>query len=105
MGCSRNVQESLVRARYRNGFEVAEPLVPGEPVEFRIDLGPVGIRVPRGYRIRLDISSSDFPMWDRNLNTGGPIGKEGASVAQIAVQTVFHDGTRPSRLILPVCEA
>lgn len=105
MGCSRNVQESLVRARYRNGFEAAEPLVPGEPVEFRIDLGPVGIRVPRGYRIRLDVSSSDFPMWDRNLNTGGPIGKEGASASKIAVQTVFHDGTRPSRLILPVCEA
>ena len=66
--------------------------MPGEPVEYRIELGPVGIRIPRGYRLRVDIASSDFPMWDRNLNSGGPIGKEGASAGRVAVQTVFHDG-------------
>ncbi len=50
--CSRNLQEGLVRGRYRNGFEAPEPLVPGEPVEYRLRLGPVGIRIPRGYRLR-----------------------------------------------------
>ena len=102
--CSRNLQEGLVRARYRNGYESPEPLVPGEPVEYRLKLGPVGIRIPRGYRLRVDIASSDFPMWDRNLNSGGPIGKEGAAAARVAVQTVFHDGARPSRIVLPVFE-
>ena len=103
-GVSRNLQEGLVRARYRNGYESPEPLVPGEPVEYRIELGPVGIRIPKGYRLRVDIASSDFPMWDRNLNSGGPIGKEGASAGRVAVQTVFHDGERPSRVVLPVLE-
>ena len=91
-----------VRGRYRNGFEAPEPLVPGEPVEYRLRLGPVGIRIPRGYRLRVDIASSDFPLGDRNLNSGGPIGKEGASAGGVAVQTVFHDAGRPSRVVLPV---
>jgi putative CocE/NonD family hydrolase len=103
-GVSRNLQEGLVRARYRNGYESAEPLVPGEVVEYRLRLGPVGIRVPAGYRLRVDVASSDFPLWDRNLNSGGPIGKEGASAAVVAVQTVFHDSGRPSRVVLPVLE-
>jgi putative CocE/NonD family hydrolase len=103
-GISRNLQEGLVRARYRNGYEAPEPLVPGEPVEYRLRLGPVGIRIPQGYRLRVDIASSDFPMWDRNLNSGGPIGKEGASAGRVAVQTVFHDAARPSRVVLPVLE-
>jgi putative CocE/NonD family hydrolase len=103
-GTSRNLQEGLVRARYRNGFEAPEPLVPGEPVEYRLRLGPVGIRIPRGYRLRVDIASSDFPLWDRNLNSGGPIGKEGASAGRVAVQTVFHDAGRPSQVVLPVLE-
>ena len=103
-GVSRNLQEGLVRARYRNGYESAEPLVPGEVVEYRLRLGPVGIRVPAGYRLRVDVASSDFPLWDRNLNSGGPIGKEGASAAVVALQTVFHDSGRPSRVVLPVLE-
>jgi putative CocE/NonD family hydrolase len=103
-GCSRNLQETLVRARYRNGFTDPEPLAPGEVVEYRLDLGPVGVRVPSGYRLRLDIASSDFPQWDRNLNSGGPVGREGASAARVAVQTVFHDAARPSRLLLPVVD-
>jgi len=100
-GCSRNLQEGLVRARYRNGYETPEPLTPGEPVELRIRLGPLGARVQAGWRLRLDIASSDFPLWDRNLNTFGAPGREGASAARVAVQTVFHDAERPSRLVLP----
>jgi uncharacterized protein len=103
-GVSRNLQEGLVRVRYRNGYESPEPLVPGVPEEYRIKLGPVGIRIPKGHRLRVDVASSDFPMWDRNLNSGGPIGKEGASAGRVAVQTVFHDRGRPSRVVLPVLE-
>jgi hypothetical protein len=100
--CSRNLQEGLVRARYRHGYETAEPLTPGEPVELTIRLGPLGARVPAGWRLRLDVASSDFPQWDRNLNSFGPPGREAAIAVKVAVQTVFHDAARPSRLRLPV---
>ena len=55
-----------------------------------------------GVRLRLDVSSSDFPQWDRNLNTCGPLYVEPASAAVVATQAVYHDSTRPSRLLLPV---
>jgi len=76
--------------------------VPGEVYRLRIDLGPVGVRLEPGVRLRLDVSSSDFPQWDRNLNTGGPLYVEPASAAVVATQAVYHDSTRPSRLLLPV---
>ena len=78
------------------------PLVPGEVYRLRIPFGPVGVRLEARTRIRLDISSSDFPQWDRNLNTGGPLYSEPATAAVVATQAVFHDSTRPSRLLLPV---
>ncbi|MCL4810733.1 MAG: hypothetical protein KJ062_23485, partial [Thermoanaerobaculia bacterium] len=58
------------------------------------------IRLARGYSLRLEISSSAFPKFDRNLNTGGPIGKESTWV--VADQTVYHDAERPSYLLVPV---
>jgi predicted acyl esterase len=78
------------------------PLVPGEVYRLRIPLGPLGVKLEPGKRIRLDISSSDFPQWDRNLNTGGPLYAEPATAAVVATQAVFHDSIRPSRLLLPV---
>lgn len=101
-GESVNLAQGIVRARYRRSRSAPEPLTPGRVEEYRISLGPVGARVPAGYRLRLDISSSDFPHWDRNLNTGGPLGKEGPERAVVATQTVLHDGARPSRVTLPV---
>ncbi|MDX3568737.1 CocE/NonD family hydrolase C-terminal non-catalytic domain-containing protein [Streptomyces sp. ID05-47C] len=53
-----------------------------------------------GHRIRLQITSSNFPRWDRNLNTGEP--EESATTARVAHQQIFHDPARPSRIILPV---
>jgi putative CocE/NonD family hydrolase len=100
--CSRNLQEGIVRARYRHGYETPEPLTPDEPLELTIRLGPLGARLKAGWRLRLDIASSDFPQWDRNLNSFGPPGREGATNVKVAVQTVFHDAARPSRLRLPV---
>ncbi len=50
----------------------------------------------------MEISSSNFPCYDRNLNTGGQFGEEGIGDCAVATQTVFHDGEKPSRLLLPV---
>jgi len=101
-GRSVNLQEGILRARYRHSLSEPEPLVPGEVYELHIDLGPVGAHVPAGSRLRLDVSSSDFPQWDRNLNTGGTPLQDSALVAAPATQTVLHDPDHPTRITLPV---
>jgi uncharacterized protein len=101
-GESVNLKEGIVRARFRRSLSKPELLTPGRVEEYRIALGPIGVRVPAGHRLRLDVSSSDFPQWDRNLNTGGPLGKEGAAAAVVATQVVRHDRAHLSRLTLPV---
>jgi hypothetical protein len=101
-GESFNLLEGIVRARFRDSLARASPIVPGRVYEYGIALGPIAVRVPAGFRLRLDVASSDFPQWDRNLNTGGPLGKENAVDAVVAMQTVLHDRARPSRLTLPV---
>jgi putative CocE/NonD family hydrolase len=103
-GVSTNLKEAVMRARYRDSLSQPMLLEPGEIYRFSIPLGPIGVRLEAGTRIRLDVSSSDFPQWDRNLNTGGPLFEEEASAAVVATQAVFHDAARPSRLLLPVVE-
>jgi putative CocE/NonD family hydrolase len=75
-------------------------LKPGTPYEFKIDMWATANMFRAGHRIRVEISSSNFPRYDRNLNTGGRVGFETA--ARVAEQTVYHDAHRPSRLVLPV---
>ena len=99
-GRAINVCEGMLRTRYRESFERAVLLTPGEPAEIPIDLGVTSNVFLPGHRVRLDISSSNFPRVDRNLNTGGPIGFE--SEWRVAEQRVHHSGARPSRLRLPV---
>jgi len=101
-GVSTNLKEGIVRARFRDSLSTPSPPVPGQIHRYRIGLGPIGVRIPAGSRLRLDVSSADFPQWDRNLNTGGPLYAESALAAVVATQTVFHDAARPSRLLLPV---
>ena len=101
-GRSTNLQEGIVRARYRHSPHEPRPLEPGAVERYRVELGPVGVRVPAGFRLRVDVSSSDFPLWDRNLNTGGPVGAEGALAAVTATQVVLHDDAHPSHVTLPV---
>jgi putative CocE/NonD family hydrolase len=101
-GTSINLKEGIVRARFRDSLAEPSLLEPGKVYRFTIPLGPLGIRLEPGKRIRLDIASSDFPQWDRNLNTGGPPGSEPATAAVVATQAVFHDLARRSRLRLPV---
>jgi putative CocE/NonD family hydrolase len=99
-GYELNIGDSIVRARYRAGRETPELLEPGRAYEFTITLYPTSVLFCRGHRIRLHISSSNFPRFDVNPNTGGPLGIDQAR--ETATQTVFHDAARPSRVILPI---
>ena len=99
-GTARALTDGILRARYRNGRTTPELLVPGQRYELRIDVGAIGNVFLPGHRIRLEVSSSNFPRYDRNPNTGAPFGTDAATVA--ARQTVFHDSTARSYLVLPV---
>ena len=99
-GYALNLTDSITRLRYRNGRSLADPLPPGELDEITIELYPTSNLFARGHRIRLDISSSNFPRFDVNPNTGEPIGQNRRQVA--ADNTVFHDQTRASHVVLPL---
>ncbi len=99
-GTAVNLTYGIVRARYRDGFDAEKLLEPGEPYEYTINLNPVGVLLQPGQRLRLDVSSSDFPNFDRNHNTGADYWSH--TELRVARQTVFHDRERPSRLVLPV---
>jgi putative CocE/NonD family hydrolase len=101
-GVSTNIQEGIVRARYRDSLTAPTLIEPDRIYEYEIKLGPVGVKIAKGERVRVSVSSSDFPQWDRNMNTGGELGTEPASAAIVATQTVVHDAEHPSRLVLPV---
>jgi uncharacterized protein len=104
-GRSTNIQEGIIRARYRQSSTDPRPIMPDEVYEYRIDLGPTAYVFEAGHCVRVQVSSSDFPQWDRNLNTGGPLGIESVTQARVATQTVLHDADHPSRLTLPVVGA
>ena len=90
----------IVRARYRESFRSPSLIEPGSTYEYTIRVSPTGNLFRRGHRIRLDVSSSDFPNFDRNHNTGGDDYAETTLVT--ARQTIYHDRQRPSRVVLPV---
>jgi predicted acyl esterase len=94
---------STAPARFLDGYESAVRLEPGMPYQLTIGLGPVGVRFEPGSRIRLDISSSDFPNFDRNHNTGADYWSD--AVLRPARQTVYSDAQHPAYLTLPVCPA
>jgi uncharacterized protein len=100
-GYALNIQSGIVRARYREGAgQPASPIQPGKPYEYNIDMWATSYVFQPGHRIRLEISSSDFPRFDRNLNTGED-SATGTSM-EIAHQTVYHNRQYPSHLVLPV---
>ncbi len=99
-GFAQNLTDGIIRARYRNGDAPAEPLEPGKPYEFTIDLWSTANLFKAGHRIRLDVTSSCFPRWDRNLNTGEPFGTD--STPRPARQTILHDAEHPSHVVLPL---
>ena len=96
--------EGILRARYRTSFTAPEPLEPDVVYEFWLDLWATANVFLPGHRIRLEVSSSNFPRFARNSNTGGDIAGEGAGEYRPAVNRVFHDVAHPSRLILPIVD-
>jgi putative CocE/NonD family hydrolase len=94
--------EGILRARYRNSLEKAEPLEPGEVREITLDLAATSNVFLPGHRIRLDVTSSSFPRYDRNTNTGGAISEEGEPDLGIAVNHVLHGPAHLSKLVLPL---
>ena len=99
-GVDLNIADSIVRARYRHGPEKADLLKPGVPEEFTIEMYPTSLVFASGHRIRLDISSSNFPRFDVNPNTGEPLNDNRRW--QTAENTVYLDARHPSRIELPV---
>jgi putative CocE/NonD family hydrolase len=99
-GTARALTDGILRARYRESKTAPKLLTPGQPVELNIDLGATSNVFRAGHRIRLEVSSSNFPRFDRNPNTGGTFGED--AELRRANQQVFHDVRRPSRLVLPV---
>jgi putative CocE/NonD family hydrolase len=96
--------EGILRARYRNSFTMPELLEPGEIYELRLNLWATANVFLPGHRIRLEVSSSNFPRFDRNSNTGGEIATETADEYQPAINRVYHSAAHPSHLILPIIE-
>lgn len=99
-GYARNLTEGIIRARFRTPKGPAELVDPGVVNEYKIDLWATSNLFKIGHRIRLEISSSNFPRFDRNANTGEPIGTD-VSLSP-ALQTVYHAAEYPSRITLPV---
>jgi putative CocE/NonD family hydrolase len=99
-GFALNLSDSIIRARYRNSFEKAELMEPGTVYQFNIRPYPTSNLFKKGHRIRLDISSSNWPRFDINPNTGEPLGLNTTKVK--AENTIYHDVERPSHIILPL---
>jgi putative CocE/NonD family hydrolase len=101
-GVSRILAEGVIRARYRAGFTEAVLLEPGAVHEYRIDLVATANLFAAGHRIRVSVTSASFPRFDRNANTGNPLGADRDEDLVTARQQVFHDVDRPSHIVLPV---
>jgi len=102
-GFARNLQDGILRASCRNSLVHPEPLNPGEVYNLVIDLAATSNVFLSGHRIRLEISSSNYPRFARNPNTGQSHGQ--ATELATARQTIFHDNLHPSHILLPVIDA
>jgi uncharacterized protein len=99
-GASIILTGGSLSARFRHSPFEPSLLEPDKAERFEIEMLPVSIVIPAGHSLRLTVTSSDFPAFDRNLNTGGPLSREASG--QVAHNHVHHDASRPSHLILPV---
>jgi putative CocE/NonD family hydrolase len=104
LGFALNLGDSIFRVRYRDGFDhQAPPLDPTDVVSITITLYPNANVFKKGHRIRVDISSSNYPRFDVNPNTGDPLGDYRRMF--VADNTVYHERAHPSQVILPVIPA
>jgi putative CocE/NonD family hydrolase len=101
-GRAINITEGVIRARFRNKENWEKPALinPGVVYEYTIDLQATSNVFKKGHRLRLDVTSSSFPLWDRNLNTGNLPWLD--TEMKTATQRVYHDGRNSSFLTLPI---
>jgi len=99
-GRSVSILDGAIRACHRNTTREEHLLAPGEVYEFTINLWDTALAFERGHSIRVDISSSNFPRFEANTNTGASSGSDTTRV--VARNTVYFGADRPSALILPV---
>jgi putative CocE/NonD family hydrolase len=99
-GYSLLIQEGILRASFRDREVAPSPIEPGEVYTFVIDLWATSYTVPAGHKLRVEISSSNFPRFARNLNNGEAFGM--SDRVDVAEQTIYHNSRYPSRLVLPV---
>ncbi len=95
-----NMQEGITRARYRDGFDSVRLMKAETIADVPVDLHATSWYLPAGHRLRVEVSSSNFPRFDRNLNTGGHNYDE--TTWRVATNRVHHSAAHPSRLILPI---
>lgn len=99
-GFDMNITDGVVRMSYRNGRHDRDLINPGEIYEVVIEPFATANIFKKGHRIRVDISSSNFPRWDVNPNTGEPLGKHRKMIC--ADNTIFHSEVYPSKIVLPI---
>ena len=99
-GYAMNLTDGILRCRYRDSWERPTLMTPGQAYRIKVTAFPTSNLFKRGHRIRLDVSSSNFPHFDLNLNTGAPEGRGGEM--RVATNTIFMDASHPSSVLLPV---
>jgi putative CocE/NonD family hydrolase len=99
-GTARALTDGILRARYRDSRTTPVLMTPGQPYELTIEVGATSNVFLPGHRLRVEVSSSNFPRYDRNPNTGAAFATDATTV--VARQTIFHDAAHPSRLVVPV---
>jgi uncharacterized protein len=102
-GVDLNIAEGIIRARYRDSIEKATMMTPGQVYPFNFEMYPTSVVFKRGHRIRIDISSSNFPRFDLNPNTGEPLNNN--TRWAIAENAIYHDAEHPSQIVLPIIPA
>ena len=99
-GRAINLCDGIIRARYRGPDKEPTLLKPGKIYKYIVDLTVTSNVFKKGHRIRVEISSSNFPRFDRNLNTGNPFAQDAELIP--ATQKIYHDAEHPSHILLPV---
>ncbi len=95
--------DGIIRARYRDSDKEEKMMTPGQVYEFNIKLDPCCNVYKKGHRIRVDVSSSNFPRFDANPNTGEPANNHRRTI--VATNTIYHDASHPSHIVLPLVPA
>lgn len=101
-GSSDLITDGIIRARFRDGQHQEVFMEPGNVYRFEIDLGNISHTFKKGHRVRVAVASSNFPRFDRNANTGNPIGTDQEQDLLVARNTIYHNEVYPSHISLPV---